>query len=75
MWNTIHKRIVRSDSGLEESVALVKCPTKNLILECQATETKDCWTDKNFELCHATQLTSQASHSFPHPDFIDIITV
>ena len=75
MWNTIHKRIVRSNSGLEESVALVKCRTKNIILECQAAETKDCWTDKNFELCRTTQCTGQISNTSSHPHiFIDIIS-
>ena len=74
MWNTIYKRIVRSNSGLEESVALVKCRTKTIILECQAAETKECWTDKNFELCHATQLSSQVSSTFSHHELIDIIS-
>ena len=52
IWNSIHKRIVKSDSGLETSVNLVKIRAKTLILECQAVEERDHWTDKNFQLTH-----------------------
>jgi hypothetical protein len=43
---------VKSDCGLENSVNLVKIRAKAFILECQAVEERDHWTDKNFQLTY-----------------------
>ena len=81
LWNTIHKKLVRSDTGLEVSVAVVKNRTKSLIMECQSAEDKILWTDKNFELSHdvihsTTQIPrhnlQEAARS--SEEFIDIIS-
>ena len=78
LWNTIHKRIVKTDTGLEVSVSLVKNRTKTLILECQAVEDKDIWTDKNFQISTNPQnssLPAPISPSLdPSSDIIDIVT-
>ena len=78
LWNTIHKKIVRSDTGLEVSVAVVKNRTKNMIMECQSAEDKILWTDKNFELSHdvihsTTQIPRHNSQEASE-EFIDIIS-
>ena len=70
IWNSIHKRIVKSDSGLETSVNLVKIRAKTLILECQAAEERDHWTDKNFQIIHANSsqdifCSTKVTHTTP----------
>ena len=83
LWNTVHKRIVNTDTGLEVSVNLVKLRTKTTILECQAVEEKDFWTDKNFQILptpHDIGATPLTLHSYP-PNcnsssiMIDIVTI
>ena len=61
IWNSIHKRLVKSDCGLETSVSLVKIRVKSLILDCQAAEERDHWTEKNFQLT-----TANSSHDISH---------
>jgi hypothetical protein len=61
IWNTIHKSIVKSDSGLETSFSIVKLRSKSIILNCQAVGFRDHWTDKNF------QITSTHDTSSPPP--------
>ena len=84
LWNSIHKKIVKSDCGLETSVSLVKIRAKCLILECQAAEERDKWTDKNFQIAsassardipHLTTITHGHSMSLDHnvDTIIDII--
>ena len=60
-WNSIHKRIVKSDCGLETSASLVKIRTKNIILECQAAGERDHWIDNNFQITPGS-----SSHDTPH---------
>ena len=63
IWNSIHKRLVKSECGLETSVNSVKQRTKSIILDCQAAEQRDHWTDKNFQifLINCPQNTSLSS--------------
>ena len=65
LWNSIQKRIVKSDCGLETSVSLVKMRVKNLILEFQAAEERNTWTEKNFQITSAG-----ISYDIPHPTTI-----
>ena len=78
------QKIVKSDCGLETSVSLVKIRAKCLILECQAAEERDKWTDKNFQIAsassardipHLTTITHGHSMSLDHnvDTIIDII--
>ena len=60
MWNTIHKRIVKTDVGLEASVNIVKLRTKTILLECQAVEDKDNWTENNLQI----STTPQTPHHY-----------
>ena len=80
MWNTIHKRIVKTDVGLEASVNIVKLRTKTILLECQAVEDKDNWTDNNFQISTTPQnssslLASNSHSSNPSSDVIDVVTL
>ena len=65
LWNSIQKRIVKSDCGLETSVSLVKMRVKNLIMEFQAAEERNTWTEKNFQITSAG-----SSCDIPHPTTI-----
>jgi len=83
IWNTIHKRIVKSECGLETSVSIVKQRTKSIILDCQAVEQRDHWTDKNFQIfstncLHDTTCSSstftQTSSDLSSEKLIDIFS-
>ena len=82
IWNSIYKRIMNSDNGLETSVSLVKIRTKTLILDCQAAGERDHWMDQNFQVNsntlskHTYSLnTPTTSHSTSEPiGVIDIIS-
>ena len=65
LWNSIHKRIVKSECGLETSVSLVKMRVKNLIMEFQAAEEIYTWTEKNFQINSAI-----ISYDIPRPTTI-----
>ena len=79
IWNTIHKSIVKSDSGLEASVGTVKLRSKSIILNCQAVGLRDHWTDKNFQITSAHDTSSSPSSSPTSSDidtekFVDIMS-
>ena len=69
MWNTIHKRIISTEKGLDTSVNLVKLRTKKILLEAQALDLHNEWTYHNFKFPVLTSfqeysLTTQASQEF-----------
>ena len=77
LWNSIHKQIVKSDSGLETSISLVKIRAKTLILDCQAAGEKDHWIDQNFQmtpkfLSQDISPLSSLHHTSETTDLIDI---
>ena len=65
LWNSIQKRIVKLNCGFETSVSLVKMRVKNLIMEFQAAEERNIWTEKNFQITSAG-----SSCDIPHPSTI-----
>ena len=73
LWNTIHKRIVRTDDGLKTTVSLVKGRCKTIILEAQSAELKHIWTPNNFKISPLPLSThSQPLHSQPDDDINEI---
>ena len=79
LWNIIHKQIVKSDSGLETSVSLVKMRAKTLILDCQAAGERDHWIDQNFQMTPKFLSQDISSHTSLHPtseitNLIDIVS-
>ena len=77
IWNTIHKSIVKSDSGLETSVSIVKLRSTSIILNCQAVGLKDHWTDKNFQItsAHDTSSPPPSSSTSSNMDIEKVINI
>ena len=49
-WNSVHKRILTPEKGLETSLNLIKLRTRALILQMQMIDIADTWTPSNFQL-------------------------
>ena len=49
LWNTLHKRILSPDKGLDTSLHHIKLRTKDIILQIQSNGLDDIWTENNFQ--------------------------
>ena len=77
LWNSIHKEIVKSDSGLETSVSMVKIRAKSHILDCQAAGERDHWIDQNFQITpkFLSQDISSLTSLHPTSEITDLIDI
>ena len=49
LWNSVHKRILTPEKGLETSLNLIKLRIRALILQIQSADIADTWTPSNFQ--------------------------
>jgi len=72
LWNSVQKRIIPSNNGLNASINLVKLRTKAILLEAQSSSPKDQWTPHNFQIPPQSSTTTTTRHEPKSNEVINI---
>ena len=72
LWNSVQKRIIPSNNGLNASINLVKLRTKAILLEAQSSSPKDQWTPHNFQIPPQSSTTTTTPHEPKSNEVINI---